>query len=152
MDGQDLIQSYTKNAPTFPAAQSAVLLCTQGSVLIHLWFVKGEIQPRESWTVVKRKNDGRGGEGRRQCSGSFFSLSLAPHPTLRFFSFEFGVRVSLRHTQKNRQQSRLFTFLIVLTNIGSTIFCRRKQLTENFYSVLYYFGSSTIKNFYYMNV
>lgn len=48
MDGQDLIQGYTNNTPTFSAAQSAVLLCMQGSVLIHLWLVKGEIQPRES--------------------------------------------------------------------------------------------------------
>ena len=48
VDGQDLIQGYTNNTLTFSPAQSAVLLCMQGSVLIHLWFVKGEIQPRES--------------------------------------------------------------------------------------------------------
>ena len=92
----------------------------------------------ELWSNGETMGEGVRGEG--SAVTVFFSLSLAPnHPTPRppnptssVFSVEFGARVSLKHTKKNRQLRTLFTFLIVLTNIGSTIFCRRKQLTENF--------------------
>lgn len=104
----------------------------------------------ELWSNEETMGEGVRREG--SAVAVFFSLSLAPHPTLRFFSFKFGARVSLKHTQINRQVRRLFTFLIVLTTIGRTLFRRRKQLTENVYSVLYYFCSSTINNLYYMNV
>ena len=103
----------------------------------------------ELWSNEETMGEGVRREG--SAVAVFFLSLLLPTPPCAFSRLNL-VRGCLSNTQINHQLSRLFTFLIVLTTIGRTIFRKRKQLTENVYSTLYYFCSSTINNFHYMNV